>query len=204
MREHLQIHGWPRLNCLLMVALAACAAFLSSVVLLFAFDVRSMPLRYGVSALAGYLAFVLLIRAWIWWSHRELSVDPDFDAIDAASQLVPIDLPDIGVPLELDADDLVWILIALVVVFAAGAAVLYVIYLAPTLLAEALVDVLIAGGVYRRLRRHDSTHWTTHVFQHTAIPAAVVVVSAVVAGYLLQQVAPDAHSIGGVWASLSK
>lgn len=207
MRDHLETHGWPRLNCLLMVALATCAAFLSSVLLLFAFEVRSMPLRYGVSAVAGYLTFVLLIRAWIWWNHRGFSVDSDFEVLNAVAQPGPPglpDLPDAGIPLELGGDDLLWILIALAIVFAAGAAMFYVIYLAPTLLAEALVDVLIASGIYRGLQRHESTHWTAHVFQRTAIPAVIVVVSAVVAGYALQQIAPEAQSIGGVWASLTK
>jgi hypothetical protein len=109
-----------------------------------------------------------------------------------------------GISLDLDADDLVWILIVVAVAFSGIAAIGYVIYVAPTLLAEALLDLVIAGGVYRGLRRHDSEHWTHHVIRRTVIPAAIVIASAVVAGYALQRVAPDARSIGGVWESLSK
>ena len=238
MQAHLETHGWPRLNCALMVALATCAAFLSSVLLLGA-GMQSMALRYGAAALIGYLTFVLLIRGWVLWKRRQLSLEPDVKLVDVLSNVdVPIPRssgggaePPMfsggrsggggssvsygsaaspgrtsggGISLDLDADDLVWLLIALAAAFAGAAAIAYVIYLAPVLLAEAIVDVLIAGGIYRRLRRHDSEYWTWHVLKRTAVPAAVVIVSAVVAGYALQRIAPEARSIGAVWASLSR
>lgn len=109
-----------------------------------------------------------------------------------------------GISFDLDADDLLWLLIALAAAFAGIAAIGYVIYAAPALLAEAIVDGVIAGGIYRGLRRRDSTHWTRHVLQRTALPALIVIVSAVLAGYALQRIAPEARSIGGVWASLAK
>jgi hypothetical protein len=206
--RHLETHGWPRLNCMLMVGLAAGAAFLTSVLLLGA-GLQSMAVRYGAAASIGYLTFVLLIRGWVWWKRRELSTDdPLLDAIDLASQAGPPGVPDVelgdGVSLAADADDLIWLVLILALACAGAAAIVYVITLAPALLAEALLDVMIAGGVYRGLRRHDSAHWTVHVLRRTAVPAAIVIVTAVLAGYALQRAAPGAHSIGGVWTALAK
>jgi hypothetical protein len=76
----------PRLHLILVLCIAGGAAFLCSALLLWsgmpAFE--SMAIRYAVAALAGYLAFVGLIRLWIslhrpgdesWW---------DIDLIDGA------------------------------------------------------------------------------------------------------------------------
>ena len=239
LQAHLEKHSWPRLNCMLMVALSTAAAFLTAVLLLGA-GVSSMALRYGAAALVGYIAFVLLIRGWVLWKRRQLTSESTFDPGDVVSDL-DILLPrssegevqppmfvggrsggggssasygstggssgggsGSGITFDIDADDLVWLLIALAAAFAGVAAIGYLIYVAPALLAEAILDMLIAGGIYRRLQRHDASHWTSHVFRRTAIPAIVVVLSAALAGYALQRVAPEAQSIGGVWAHLSQ
>ncbi|HET7696025.1 MAG TPA: hypothetical protein VFK57_09985 [Vicinamibacterales bacterium] len=89
MREHLETHSWPRLNCVLMVALSAGAAFLSSVLLL-SIGVESMALRDGAAALAGYFTFVSLIRGWVAWKRRQFTSDSDLDVGDVLSNL---DLP---------------------------------------------------------------------------------------------------------------
>jgi len=239
LQAHLERHSWPRLNCMLMVALSTAAAFLTSVLLLGA-DVESMALRYGAAALIGYVTFVLLLRGWVQWKRRQLTSEPDFELADVVSNLdFPLprssagevepplfvggqsggggssasfgpgrgsagDRTGSGITFDIDADDLLWLLVALAAVFAGVAAIGYVIYVAPALLAEAILDMLIAGGIYRRLRRKDAAHWTTHVFRRTAFPAIVVVLSAALAGYALQRVAPEARSIGGVWAHLSQ
>ena len=107
-----------------------------------------------------------------------------------------------GFSLDLDGDDLFWLIVALVAAFAGAAAVAYVIYIAPTLMAEAAVNAAVAGKVYRGLQRRESPHWTRDMLRRTGLPAAVVVASVAVAGYALQRVAPEAYSIGGVWRHL--
>lgn len=230
MRAHLETHNWPRLHCLLMVTLAGAAAFLSSFVLL-SLDVPSMAVRYGVAALAGYLTFVMLIRAWVAWKRHQLESEIDPDLVDAVTSLdwtpgsprgsvePPVfaggrsggggasgsygDGGGSGFSLALDADDLIWLVVIAAAAFAGVAAIAYVVYVAPALLAEIILDVVVAGRIYKGLRRHDSAHWTRHVFRRTALPAAILIVFAVVAGYALQQIAPDARSIGGVWAHVT-
>ena len=107
-----------------------------------------------------------------------------------------------GFSLDLDGDDLFWLIVALVAAFAGAAAVAYVIYIAPTLMAEAAVNAAVAGKVYHGLRRRESPHWTRDMLRRTGIPAGILVASVAVAGYALQRVAPEARSIGGVWYHL--
>jgi hypothetical protein len=95
--------------------------------------------------------------------------------------------------------------IALAVVCALGglAAVLYVVYFAPVLLAEVALDAAVVSGLYRRLRREDLSDWTVTTVRHTIVPATVLVLFAAGLGFALHVAAPDAVSIGGVIRELS-
>jgi uncharacterized membrane protein len=104
-----------------------------------------------------------------------------------------------GFSLDLDGDDLFWLLVALAAAFAGFLAIAYVIYVAPTLLAEAAVNGAVAGRVYHGLQKRESQHWTTDIVRRTGVAAAILVISVSAAGYALRRVAPEARSIGGVW-----
>jgi hypothetical protein len=86
----------------------------------------------------------------------------------------------------------------------AGSPSAIVIYVAPTLLAEAAVNAAIAGKVYKGMQKREPRHWTMDVVKRTAVAAIVLFVCAVVAGYALQRVAPEARSIGGVWRHVAE
>lgn len=104
-----------------------------------------------------------------------------------------------GFSLDFDADDLIWVIVAVAALFAGAIAIGYVVYVAPALLAEAAVNAAVAGKVYQGMKKHEATHWTSHVVRRTIVSALVVFLSAIAAGYALQRIAPDAQSIGGVW-----
>lgn len=74
-RAHLLRHGWPRLQTSLLLTGAGGAALLVSVALLAA-GIDRMWLRYGVAAVAGYAAFLVLVRLWITW-HRDAGLELD-------------------------------------------------------------------------------------------------------------------------------
>lgn len=103
---------------------------------------------------------------------------------------------------SLDLDELVWVVLALALVFMGVIAVGYVIYAAPLLLGEVALDAALLGGAYRRLRRDDMQHWATGVLRRTALPAAIVIACAAGVGYCGEQLAPEARSIGGVVRAL--
>jgi hypothetical protein len=107
-----------------------------------------------------------------------------------------------GGGLDLDGDDLFWIIVVVVAAFGGAIAIGYVIYIAPTLLAEAIVNGAVAGKVYHGMQKKDHEFWTEEIFRRTIVSGLVVIVCAIVAGYALNRIAPEAVSIGGVWAHL--
>jgi len=108
-----------------------------------------------------------------------------------------------GWSLDLDLDELWWVVLAIALACAGIIAVGYVIYAAPLLLGEVALDAALLGGAYRRLKRSDMQHWATGVLRRTAIPAAIVVACAAGFGYCGERLAPQARSIGGVISALT-
>jgi hypothetical protein len=129
------------------------------------------------------------------WTHESTS-EPLVELPDLP------DMPDIsGVA---DADE---VAIPLAVVLFVGAVVLTVlaasfsiIWSAPILFAEVLVDGVLAATLYRRLRRLDSRHWLQSAVRRTIAPFAVTAVLVMIAGWGFQVYAPEARTIGEVFA----
>lgn len=104
---------------------------------------------------------------------------------------------------DIDLDD-AWILIPVLILLAAGViAALYVVYIAPALLAEILLDGVLMAGLYKRVKSIEHQHWLRSAIRQTAVPAFVVVVFFTIAGFAMQMAAPDARSIGEFWAHIA-
>lgn len=124
-------------------------------------------------------------------------------AVNDQSPLVPAApgaaaSPPGGLSFDLDADELLLLLLAALLGAGGLAAMLYVVYAAPMLLAEVALDAALVSSVYRRLRREDVGHWGTAVLRRTWSAALIVVCAMAGIGFILQQVFPDARSIGDV------
>jgi hypothetical protein len=106
-----------------------------------------------------------------------------------------------GFDLDFDFDlDEGWLVaIPIIAAIAMGIVVIGVVWTAPALFADLLLDALVAAGVYRGLRRSDVRSWLGSAVRHTRWAAAAVIVIAVVAGHLIQHFAPDTVSIGDLW-----
>lgn len=201
----------PRVQMMLLLSAAGGAGFLASYGLL-QLGLDQMALRYPLAVGVAYLVFFLLLRLWL-----TLQQDPDFDlVVDAAdagvdvlsfgsSSPTPTAKPD-GPSLDIGAPDLdegiFLIVLAAVAAVVLGAA-FYVIYLAPLLLAEVLVDGVLLVAFYKRLKGPEPEHWSLCAVRRTWIPAIIVAVTFFFAGVIFQSLAPDARSIGGVWKSVS-
>ena len=102
---------------------------------------------------------------------------------------------------DFDLDDGWLIVVAVIVILGALFASFYVVYIAPELLAEILVDGLLVTGLYKRMKGLEERNWLGTALRKTLLPALIVAVLFSTAGYLFQKAVPDAHSIGDVWTS---
>jgi hypothetical protein len=104
----------------------------------------------------------------------------------------------------LDLGDGSILLVPILAALAAALASLYVVYAAPSLLAELLVDGLVVTALYRRIRGVEHRNWLRAVLRRTWIPAVLTAVVFSVAGHLMQRAYPDAPSIGPFWQAATQ
>jgi hypothetical protein len=89
-------------------------------------------------------------------------------------------------------------LVAVVAVAALLFSSLWVVYSAPLLFAELLVDGVLSATLYRRLRGIETRHWLETAVRRTVVPFVVTVVAAGLCGMTLQYFHPAASSLGAV------
>lgn len=106
-----------------------------------------------------------------------------------------------GLGLDFDLDEGCLIILALIFILGGVIASLYVVYIAPALLAEILVDGLLLTGLYKRMKGIERGNWLRTAVRKTLPAALVVALFFSIAGYLFQKAVPDAHSIGDIWTS---
>lgn len=97
-----------------------------------------------------------------------------------------------------DADELAIPLLAVVFALGLALASLYVVYVAPMLFAELLVDGALSYALYRRLKATESPHWLESAVCRTALPFALTAVFVAATGAAMAAWVPGAHSIGQV------
>lgn len=117
------------------------------------------------------------------------SVDPTDSVVSHASDLVS------GAA---EAEELAIPVVLLLLVASLLLSSLFIVYYAPVLFAELLVDGVLAAGLYSRLRRIDSPHWLQTALQRTFWPFAATTIVAVSCGWALQHYVPQAESVGDV------
>ena len=104
-----------------------------------------------------------------------------------------------AVGFDLDLEEGWLIVLAIIALIGSLIASFYIIYIAPALLAEILVDGALVAGLYRRVRRIEQRHWLHAAVRQTILPALLVALFFTVAGYALQKAIPDAHTMGEIW-----
>ena len=96
------------------------------------------------------------------------------------------------------ADELAIPLFLVVLVLGLALASLYVVYAAPILFAELLVDGALSYALYRRIKATDSPHWLESALRSTALPFVLTGIFVSATGAAMTAYAPGAHSIGQV------
>ena len=97
-----------------------------------------------------------------------------------------------------DADNAAVPLLILALVLGLALASLWVVWTAPALFAEVLVDGALSFTLYRHLRRSEPRHWFATALRRTVLPFAITAVFLALVGAGLSAAAPGAHSIGEV------
>lgn len=200
---------------LLVLATGGCGFLFSYALLQLGID--RMCLRYPVAVALAYLVFFGLLRCWL---SCHLSKEPFATSSDAADALdaaldwsTPLKGHCYGTQSGIDAgskatslldwDEGVLVGIALAALCAGLAVCAYVVWTAPALFAEILVDAAVMTGVYKKLERTDASFWVLGAFRRTWIPALLLALFLGTVGMAMEKIAPEAKSIGPVlhhWA----
>ncbi|WP_342316070.1 hypothetical protein [Lysobacter sp. FW306-1B-D06B] len=219
-RTRLERYGWPRLQMSVIVLVTGAAGLLASFLLL-AGGLESMLLRYPLAVLIAYGVFLVQMAVWTRWGSdasdtldltdlptgrtggggwsgsgghsggggASASWGPSSGA-GSSSSSSGVDLLD-GV----DGDGLPLLvpiaLVAVVCVIAAG----WVVWTAPALMAELMVDAAIAGGLYKRMRGTQSEGWWWLCVRHTFWPLLGVLLFFVALGVAAKVYAPQATTL---------
>lgn len=222
LRAELEHGSWPRAQMMLIVMLTGASGFLVSFLLLAA-SVESMGVRYLLACVVAYACFLSLLGVWIHWQRGERDFDPGIDLPDDGGAAPrwgtgggqsggggasahfdapsPSMLQDVahdggGIDLDFDAGDAAIPLMLALLVLGLLLSSLFVVWTAPALLAELLLDGVLAAGLYQRLRRIDTRHWLETAVRKTVWPFLLTAAMLTAAGFWLQSMAPQADSIG--------
>ena len=96
------------------------------------------------------------------------------------------------------ADEFAIPLAAIVLFVALFLSSLFLIYSAPVLFAELVVDGVLSASLYRKLRGLSTRHWLETAVRRTIWPFAMTAMAVSCAGLAMSHYAPDAHSLGEV------
>lgn len=132
-------------------------------------------------------------------SWHEAGADPSghVDVPSVGGHAVDVAGP--GLPLDIDEG---WVFVLPAAVALSGlVAVGFVVYSAPVLLAELVLDVVILGGVYRRLRGIEPQSWRWGAIRRTWVPALALCILVVGLGFVLESIAPGARTLGEALAA---
>ncbi len=102
-----------------------------------------------------------------------------------------------------EAEELVIPLLVIALAMGLALSSFYVIYSAPTLLAELLLDGALSATLYRCLRGIERRHWVATALRKTVLPFVLTGLLLVGAGWGLQSVAPGARSVGEAFRHIS-
>ena len=208
----LESSGFPRLKMLLIVGLTGGAGFLASYLLLQS-GMLNMTLRYPLAVGVAYLVFLLLLWLWLRTKAEDYSdlPSPDLPSGRASGEACSpsVDIGGAGESSALGdvaeavsgADELAIPLLGLLLVAALVFASGWIIYSAPLLFAELLVDGVLSASLYRRIKglsaSTDTPHWLMTALRRTFWPFALTALTCAIAGAVMHGLAPEAHSIGG-------
>ncbi len=227
-RGDLERDGFPRLQMFLLVALTGASGFVASYLFLHAGIVEMWVrylAAFGVAYLFFLLLLWLWLRTqaedYVDLPLELLSVNSDgsgtgysgeggsfggagaSSSFDAPSESVSTignagDSVSDVLDTALEADEFAIPMVVLVLIGTLFFSSFLMIYSAPVLFAELLVDGVLSATLYRRLRSLETRHWLETAVRRTAWPFILTAAIVSASGWAMTLYAPEAHSIGDV------
>lgn len=96
------------------------------------------------------------------------------------------------------AEELAIPLVALILIGSLLLSILFMIYSAPVLFAELLVDGVLSASLYRKLRGLDTHHWLETAIRRTVWPYILTAFFVSACGWAMSLYAPEAHTVRDV------
>jgi hypothetical protein len=97
-----------------------------------------------------------------------------------------------------DLEELAFVLIVIAALVGALFAAFWIIWAAPALLAELVLDAALAAGLYRRVHAIEARHWLRTAVRRTVVPFVAVALLFALTGLAMQLAVPEARSVGQV------
>lgn len=211
LRAQLERTGFPRLKMAFIVGLTGGVGFIASFSML-RHGVVAMAVRYPVAIAIAYLAFLFFLWMWLRWSAKDYVDIPDFSGLGARSDRGAYPCggsgqgsDDGGILSDVagsatGAGDFAIPLVILAAAAGLLVASFWIVYRAPVLFAELLLDGMLAASLYRRLRGIETRYWLTTAIRRTFWPFLITALVAGVGGKMLQAHVPGARTLGEVVA----
>ena len=201
---YLERYGSPRVQMFAMLMLTAAAGAVFSFLLL-RLGLAKMWLRYPAAAFLAYLTFLALLRVWTRRQLRrpDLARELDRKAAAGGGARNPLDVRVWDLFDVLSGIDDVPVALFVAASLAVAGVLAAVVIAAPALLAEVLLDALLVAGLWRRFQRRGATQSMRGSLHATRVPAAIVIASLGVVGFVLERAVPSARSIGDVIRALA-
>lgn len=89
-------------------------------------------------------------------------------------------------------------LIAIIFILSLLLSTLFMVYSAPTLFAELMVDGVLSASLYHRLRGLETRHWLETAIRRTIWPFLLTALTVSVLAWTVSLYMPGAHSLGDV------
>lgn len=205
-KVYLEKRGAPRVTLGLILVLTGAAGFGISAGLL-NLGMTDMWARYPLAVVGAYLIFLLLMRGWVEIERRSFNADdPDFQA--ALEKDAP--RPTYWAPPSDGNSGLGWL--EEISGFGTGAGCLPMLFIgiflgligllcsvlfgASALIAEVLLDILLVGILYRRLKIAAHDHWLGTCLRKTWLYVLSTAALLSFAGFCLALAVPEAKTMG--------
>jgi polyferredoxin len=223
-RLRLERDSLPRLQMSFLVAITGAVGFIASYFLLQA-GLTQMWARYLIALVLAYMSFLFLLWLWLCTKAEDYTDIPDLSGISPSSNgSTTADYSGTGgefggggasgsfdsteiaesSPIEsafetvAEADELAIPLFLIITLVALAVASLWVVYSAPVLFAELLLDTMLAAGLYRKLRKLESRSWLETAIRRTFLPFLITAIVISTTGWWLQANHPSAESVGEI------